>query len=99
MFRWEGQPTSPTKGVSDNYKSVDWTPLRTGTLLEYYTVAPISMQCNQSSGDRFPGDWEGLEPVKVPTPPSLTASAARQRRCDDDDEEKNAIPASRKFID
>ena len=88
VYRWEKQPTSPTKGVSDNYKSVDWTPLRAGTLLDYYTEAPISMQCNQSSGDRFPGDWEGLQPVKVPTPPTSTPFTTGRQSC----ENKESIP-------
>nr|CAG4641544.1 EOG090X0318 [Eurycercus lamellatus] len=74
---WDDQPTSPNKGVSDNYKSIDWTPLRTGTLMDYYTLAPVSMQCNQSSGDRFPGEWEGLQPLSVPTPPTWIQSSAR----------------------
>lgn len=68
IFSWDNQPTSPHLGVSDNYKAVEWTGLRANTLMDYYTVAPLSMQCNQSSGDRFPGDWEGLQPVSVPAP-------------------------------
>nr|CAG4643081.1 EOG090X0318 [Ilyocryptus agilis] len=73
MQEWEKQPTSSHKVVSENYKSIEWTNLRARTLMDYYNRAPISMQCNQSSGDRFPGDWEGLMPLNVPPPsPDVT---------------------------
>ena len=57
--RWEDQPTSAEKGVAENYNAIQWTALRSVTLERFYTISPVSMQCNQSSGERFPGDWEG----------------------------------------
>nr|CAG4650823.1 EOG090X0318 [Simocephalus serrulatus] len=77
---WDNQPTSPSKGVSDNYHSIEWTQLRSTTLHEYYTLAPISMQCNQSSGERFPGEWEGLPSPGLPAP--LPEIATNSARCD-----------------
>lgn len=68
FFRWDKQPTSPSNGVSDNYHAIEWTRLRAETLRDYYSVAPISMQCNQSSGERFPGNWEGLASPGLPLP-------------------------------
>nr|CAG4640712.1 EOG090X0318 [Eulimnadia texana] len=68
MNEWENQDTNPHKGVSANYNSVDWNPLRAATLKEFYLKSTISMQCNQSSGERFPGDWEGLPPLAVKLP-------------------------------
>lgn len=68
FFRWDKQPTSPSNGVSDNYHAIEWTRLRAETLRDYYSMAPISMQCNQSSGERFPGNWEGLASPGLPLP-------------------------------
>ncbi len=48
------EPTDADKGVSDNYKAIHWTPLNTRLLEKFYDVAPLSMQCNQSDGNRFP---------------------------------------------
>lgn len=75
-------------GVSDNYKAIEWTALRANTLMDYYTVAPLSMQCNQSSGERFPGDWEGLQPISVPVP--LT-SLRGEPHCDDPELSKEVV--------
>nr|CAG4644644.1 EOG090X0318 [Leptodora kindtii] len=68
MNKLENQPTSNKKGVSDNYKSIEWTPLRVNTLQDVYTMTPISMQCNRSSGERFPGDWDGIKPLTATLP-------------------------------
>ncbi|XP_054271287.1 dopamine beta-hydroxylase [Macrosteles quadrilineatus] len=68
---WENQPTSPKLGISDNYKAIDWTPVRASILNQLYLESPIYMQCNQSSGERFPGDWSSLPvtPVLFSLPP------------------------------
>ncbi|KAG5875052.1 hypothetical protein JTB14_026183 [Gonioctena quinquepunctata] len=55
MNEWEGQSTSPDKVISDNYKSIKWNKMRVQLLAEVYGESPLSMQCNMSSGDRFPG--------------------------------------------
>ncbi|XP_074032837.1 tyramine beta hydroxylase isoform X2 [Leptinotarsa decemlineata] len=77
MNEWEGQTTSPEKGVSDNYKSIEWNKMRVQLLTEVYDEAPLSMQCNMSSGDRFPGYWENahIPPILMPLPPP-------SRKCD-----------------
>lgn len=45
--------------------------MRVQLLNEVYNEAPLSMQCNMSSGDRFPGYWENAHiPVVLrPLPP------------------------------
>ncbi|CAH1968308.1 unnamed protein product [Acanthoscelides obtectus] len=73
MNEWEGQSTSPSKGVSDNYKAIQWNKIRVQLLQEVYQEALLSMQCNMSSGDRFPGYWENAQipPVLLPLPPPV----------------------------
>ncbi|XP_043230467.1 dopamine beta-hydroxylase-like isoform X1 [Amphibalanus amphitrite] len=75
MNRWEGQPTeneqnksdeSPEEHIpdwGDKYKSIRWNKIRSLGLQQLYATAPLSMQCNQSNGDRFAGYWE-----RVPLP-------------------------------
>ena len=61
----------PKGAISENYQSITWTPARSNVLHQMYMESPISMQCNQSSGDRFPGEWENtpLTPILYPLPP------------------------------
>ncbi|KAJ8969413.1 hypothetical protein NQ317_016690, partial [Molorchus minor] len=80
MHEWEGQPTSPSKGVSDNYKAINWNKMRVQLLSEVYNEAPLSMQCNMSSGDRFPGYWENAH-----IPPILQSLAPPSRKCENID--------------
>ncbi|CAH1132464.1 unnamed protein product [Ceutorhynchus assimilis] len=71
MKEWEDQPTSESKGVSENYYSIQWNKMRVQLLDEVYHEAPLSMQCNMSSGNRFPGYWENapVPAVSLPLPP------------------------------
>nr|CAD7196176.1 unnamed protein product [Timema douglasi] len=71
LREWEDQPTSSSQGISSNYQAVDWTPMRSQMLEQMYQQFPISMQCNQSSGERFPGYWEDMisSHVLFPLPP------------------------------
>ncbi|PSN45176.1 Dopamine beta-hydroxylase [Blattella germanica] len=71
LHEWEGQATGPHLGISDNYKAVNWTPMRAKVLHELYHETPLSMQCNQSTGERFPGYWENMPvtPILFPLPP------------------------------
>ncbi|XP_021938401.1 dopamine beta-hydroxylase [Zootermopsis nevadensis] len=71
LHEWEGQATGPDLGISDNYESVNWSPMRARILHELYHESPLSMQCNQSTGERFPGYWENMPitPVLFPLPP------------------------------
>nr|CAG4647751.1 EOG090X0318 [Moina brachiata] len=87
MNEWEKQPTSPNAGISDNYKSIKWNRLRAVTLQDYYNKASISMQCNQSSGDRFPGNWEGLPKPEFPLPVSIVESTSQE--CSSDERGKH----------
>ncbi|XP_044766667.1 tyramine beta-hydroxylase [Coccinella septempunctata] len=72
MNEWEGQPTSSSLGISDNYKAIKWNKMRIQLLLEVYGESPLSMQCNMSSGDRFPGYWENTPITSIlnPLPPT-----------------------------
>lgn len=65
------------KSVSQNYLSVEWTPLRAAKLLSLYKESPLSVQCNKSNGDRFPGNWNGIQPpsLLVTTNQNLLQSA------------------------
>lgn len=42
------------KGIADNYQSIHWSPNKVRSLSKLYDSAPLSMQCNRSSGQRFP---------------------------------------------
>ncbi|KAB0792293.1 hypothetical protein PPYR_14252 [Photinus pyralis] len=72
MHEWENQPTSAANGISDNYRAIEWNKMRVELLREVYDESPLSMQCNMSSGDRFPGYWENtpITPVLIPLPPA-----------------------------
>ena len=52
--RYQGERTSSSYGISDNYKAINWTPMNVHLLKTFYDTAPLSMQCNQSDGTRFP---------------------------------------------
>ncbi|GAU95981.1 hypothetical protein RvY_07495-4 [Ramazzottius varieornatus] len=60
--------TSPMKSVIDNYHSIRWTPLTADILKHLYEEAPLSMQCNMSSGGRFPGQWNNAPQVRITDP-------------------------------
>ncbi|XP_053655726.2 dopamine beta-hydroxylase [Cherax quadricarinatus] len=76
MNRWELQDTSPELGWRENYQSIHWTPLRSGMLADLYNNSPISMQCNKSSGERFPGYWENIA-----IPHAIHSLPLHQRKC------------------
>ncbi|XP_039288853.1 dopamine beta-hydroxylase [Nilaparvata lugens] len=65
MNELENQPTSPNLGITDNYKSIEWNPIRVRILDELYHQSSIYMQCNQSSGLRFPGDWSTMPLTRI----------------------------------
>ncbi|XP_071521635.1 dopamine beta-hydroxylase [Panulirus ornatus] len=76
MKRWELQQTSPELGWRGNYQAIRWTPLRAGVLDDMYQNSPLSMQCNKSSGARFPGYWENIA-----IPRALHTLPQPQRKC------------------
>lgn len=41
MKEWESQRTNGEKGISDNYKSIEWTKVRVAALHDLYEVAPL----------------------------------------------------------
>ncbi|XP_046966055.1 tyramine beta-hydroxylase [Vanessa cardui] len=67
--RWDNMSISFEAAPRANYLSIKpWTPLRAKALHMLYTESPISMQCNKSDGNRFQGDWEGIEIPKIKVP-------------------------------
>ncbi|CAH1797738.1 unnamed protein product [Owenia fusiformis] len=66
--RLDDRVISPMKVVSKSYKSVRWDRVTTNLLEAFYMKEPISMQCNQSDGHRFPGHWDDSEIPKITHP-------------------------------
>ncbi|XP_014216871.1 tyramine beta-hydroxylase [Copidosoma floridanum] len=71
LREWENQRTSADKGISDNYRSIEWTKVRVAALNDIYKDAPLGMQCNGSDGSRLPGLWDNVAatPVSLPLAP------------------------------
>lgn len=40
---WENQGTSTEKGISANYKSIEWTKVRVEALHDLYEAAPLGL--------------------------------------------------------
>ncbi|KAJ0057233.1 hypothetical protein NL108_002178, partial [Boleophthalmus pectinirostris] len=53
-------------GVTEQYEQLKWDAFSGEVLDSLYNTAPISMHCNQSSAQLFPGDWE-RQPLPVVT--------------------------------
>ncbi|XP_062333527.1 dopamine beta-hydroxylase [Osmerus eperlanus] len=45
-------------GVTEQYSSLQWDSFTGEVLGSLYNSAPISMHCNQSTAQLFPGEWE-----------------------------------------
>lgn len=57
---------------SENYKSLSWDPQLVSELYTMYIEEPLSMQCNQSNGYRFPGyNWESARITELPILPPI----------------------------
>lgn len=66
MNVYEGQKTDfRRKGYADNFNSIHWSLNNVRKLNNLYLHSPLSMQCNQSNGQRFQGDWSGIQVTKV----------------------------------
>ncbi|GIY09662.1 tyramine beta-hydroxylase [Caerostris extrusa] len=76
MKKYNNEETSGSKEVDENYKSIHWSQANVDFLHHLYSNAPLSMQCNQSSGDRFPGFWYGTPKTEILYPLPLP-----KRRC------------------
>ncbi|XP_042895000.1 dopamine beta-hydroxylase [Parasteatoda tepidariorum] len=61
MNKYNDEMTSESKPVEENYESIHWSEGNAAFLHHLYSFAPLSMQCNRSSGDRFPGYWNGIQ--------------------------------------
>ncbi|KAL1131405.1 hypothetical protein AAG570_011022 [Ranatra chinensis] len=72
MKTLEGQRTGSELPISQAYGGIEWNPVRTRVLAALYEESPIYMQCNSSSGARFPGNWEAMPLARVtrPLPPA-----------------------------
>uniref|UniRef100_A0A3B4CH29 Dopamine beta-hydroxylase n=1 Tax=Pygocentrus nattereri TaxID=42514 RepID=A0A3B4CH29_PYGNA len=46
------------KTVEEEFSTVSWDSFSEEVLNSLYTTSPISMHCNQSTAELFPGDWE-----------------------------------------
>nr|XP_027199073.1 dopamine beta-hydroxylase-like [Dermatophagoides pteronyssinus] len=77
----ENQNTSIHYSVADNFNNIHWTPYRIQKLNQLYQTAPLSVQCNQSSGQRFPGYWNGIPLTTVIQKPIDQAKNATNNRC------------------
>lgn len=66
--RWDVDKIDLSKGYRNSYNSVRWTPLTSHLLNKLYEISPLSMQCNQSDGRRFPGNWEGMPQTEITLP-------------------------------
>ncbi|XP_011493800.1 PREDICTED: tyramine beta-hydroxylase [Ceratosolen solmsi marchali] len=77
LREWENQGTNRGKGISDNYKSIEWTKIRIAALHDLYEVAPLGMQCNGSDGSRLPGLWDNIAttPIRLPLAPPARSCA------------------------
>lgn len=60
MRRIENDETSIKKSVSENYQSIKWNEHKIKFLKNLYETSPISMQCNRSSGARFPVSFKSI---------------------------------------
>ncbi|XP_058796937.1 tyramine beta-hydroxylase [Phymastichus coffea] len=78
MRDWESQATSSDRGVSDNYRSIQWTRVRVAALHDLYEVAPLAMQCNASDGSRLPGLWDNIAATQVRLPLAPPARSCPQ---------------------
>ncbi|KAI4876393.1 hypothetical protein NFI96_017858 [Prochilodus magdalenae] len=53
------------KTVEEEFASVSWDSFSEEVLSSLYTTSPITMHCNQSTAELFPGDWEKQKIPKV----------------------------------
>ncbi|XP_066903551.1 dopamine beta-hydroxylase [Halyomorpha halys] len=83
LHKFEDQATGSQLPISESYYAIEWNPLRAEVLNKLYEEAPLYMQCNMSSGSRFPGDWTALHRPSITTP-----LPKEERQCGDFKEEK-----------
>ncbi|KAF6211921.1 hypothetical protein GE061_012438 [Apolygus lucorum] len=79
MRKLEDQKTGNGRPISQSYGAIEWNPMRVRVLDQLYKESPIYMQCNNSAGNRFPGDWSHMQPTSVALPKPRDAN-----KCYDD---------------
>lgn len=84
MNHYEGENTDTnSKGYSENFNSIHWSVNNVKKLHSLYLHSPLSMQCNQSNGERFNGNWDGIQVTKIY---SKYKKNQKQRECSDENE-------------
>ncbi|XP_014671913.1 PREDICTED: dopamine beta-hydroxylase-like [Priapulus caudatus] len=79
MHYYNNDLTSENQTYAENYAAIRWTPLQAALLQQLYTHTELSMQCNRSNGDRFPGDWNQMPPTSISLPyPPVNQSCKRK---------------------
>ncbi|KAL8625948.1 hypothetical protein ACOMHN_012540 [Nucella lapillus] len=73
LNKMENQTTSPRNTPSQNFAAIQWSPLNVHLLTSLYQEAPLSMQCEQPDGRRFPGKWEGVDKPRIDVPLKMPA--------------------------
>ncbi|KAM6985588.1 dopamine beta-hydroxylase [Aplochiton taeniatus] len=56
-FQGEDQCVCADTGVTQQYSQLRWDSFSVEVLSSLYNSAPITMHCNKSSADMFPGEW------------------------------------------
>ncbi|CAO1392504.1 unnamed protein product [Diamesa serratosioi] len=82
MKEKDHQNIDVAKGRFANYKAINWTLPQVNQLFSIYTNQPLSMQCNKSDGQRYPGaNWEGAPvtevPIQLPQRPDICSRGGR----------------------
>ncbi|KAF3702147.1 Dopamine beta-hydroxylase [Channa argus] len=65
-FHGNDQCVCTEVSVTEQYSQLHWDTFTAEVLDSLYNTAPISMHCNQSTSQLFPGDWE-KQPIPVVT--------------------------------
>ncbi|TRY63859.1 hypothetical protein TCAL_11840 [Tigriopus californicus] len=86
----EDQPTSAFKNVSENYHTIEWTPRRSLDLENFYSKAPIEMQCQGGNGLPLPGNsWKNMKIMDIEDPLPI-----QPRECQDIIQSKRFLGAN-----
>lgn len=83
----EDQSTSAFKNVSENYHAIEWTPKRALDLENFYSKAPVEMQCQGGNGRPLPGNsWCNMKIMDIEDPLPI-----QPRECQN-------LPESKRFL-
>ncbi|KAK2819038.1 hypothetical protein Q5P01_024599 [Channa striata] len=87
-FQGNDQCVCAEVSVTEQYSQLHWDTFTAEVLDSLYNTAPISMHCNQSTAQLFPGEWE-----KQPLPVVTAVLEKPRYPC-----EGGALPTSRPLI-